>query len=261
MAENAIFGACVAAGFRVNEADGTVDGVSHGIAWRLIPKAGTLDMSVNISEKNLQKWQADLTGGTVAFRGFGVQLTVPGMAAWQPDDLLQFIDNWTGYAECAAATSHEDKFESYKEPASRYWLGLAGALLGALCGTIPWVLISLFGYQLGLLGALISIGAFYGYSRLGGAHDTRFAVTVIIICSLVAVMLGQIACTAIRITIQSEQAVPLWVALSFCFTPAGLVSVAGNSFFALLMCALGFVGIRGKVMEYTHESGYLRRRK
>ena len=263
MALTEIFAALTAAGYRVNEAAGTVDGVTNNIAWRLIPAEGTLDMSLNISAENLARWQQALNGrGTISHHGFGVRLCADGLSALSGDDVLKFIDGWTSYAAGAAGASFEDKFESFKEPASFYWLGLLGALLGAFAGVIPWVLVSLLsGWELGILGALISVASFFGYRLLRGAHDTRFAMVVIVIASILAVFFGQTLCTAVSITLYSEAPIAFLDALAYCFSLPGIISVAGDSLFAVLMCALGFVGIRGRVLEYTHERGFLRRKK
>lgn len=256
-----LYDACTAAGYRPNAETGMVDGVTHGIAWRLSPEAGTLDLSVSISEKNLQKWTQDFAGGTVAYYGYGVRLTAAGMANMTPEALVSYIDGWTAYAEGAAASSFDNKFQSYREPLAAYFRGAAGALLGALVGVIPWVLSGFLGFQLWIFGILVSVAAFYGYRQLRGAHATGFAVGAIVIASLLAVFVGEVVGGAFSLVLYSETPITFWAALSACLTPAGLIWVAQDAVFGLLCCALGFFGIRGKVMEYTHERGYLRRRK
>lgn len=262
MALTEIFSACAAAGYRVNETAGTVDGVTKGIAWRLTPAQGTLDLSVSVSEKNLKKWQEALSGGaTVVYHGFGVRLTAAGVADMTGEALLAYIDGWTAYAAGAAGASFDDSFQSYREPVAAYIRGAAGALGGALVGIIPWVLSGFLGFQLWFFGILISVASFFGYRWARGAHATGFAVGCITITSLLAVVAGQVLDTSLSLMLYSEVAMSFGEALGFCFTLPGLQMVASGSLYALLACALGFVGIRGKVMEYTHESGYLRRKK
>lgn len=261
MALTELYAACTAAGYRANSEAGTVDGVTNGIAWRLTLPAGTLDMSVSVSEKNLKKWQETLTAGEVVYHGFGVRLTADGVEHMSGESLLSYIDGWTGYAAAAAGASFDDKFQSYREPIAAYLRGAAGAFLGALVGVLPWILLGLLGWQLWIFGAVISIGSFYGYQWLRGAHATGFAVACIVVSSLIAVLLGEAVSTAVFMVQTAEVALTFWQALATCFTPLGLLSVAGDSLFAILACALGFVGIRGKVMDYTHESGFLRRKK
>lgn len=256
-----LYDACAAAGYRPNAEAGTVDGVTHGIAWRLTPQAGTLDLSVSVSEKNRQKWEQDFAGGTVAYYGYGVRLTASGMMNMTVEALLSYIDGWTAYAERAAGSSFDNKFESYREPAAAYFRGAAGAFLGALVGVIPWVLSGFLGFQLWIFGILVSVAAFYGYRQLRGAHVTGFAVGAIVIASLLAVFVGEVFSSALSMVMYSEVPIAFSAALGACLTPAGLMWVARSAVFGLLCCALGFFGIRGKVMEYTHERGYLRRRK
>lgn len=262
MALTDLYAACRAAGHRVNEEAGTVDGVCAGIAFRLMPAAGTVDLSVNISEKNLKKWQEQLgAAATVAYHGFGVRLTVPGLADMSGEEVLAALERWTGYAAGAAGKSFTDKFESYREPVAAYFKGAVGAFLGALVGVIPWVLVGALGWYMWLFGAFISVASFYGYQWLKGAHSTRFAVGSIVISSLLALMVAQVLGTAMDWMLYSEVAMSFGEALAFCFTREGLQLILSDSLFGLIACAVGFIGIRGKVMAYTHESGYLRRRK
>lgn len=257
-----LYNVCAAAGHRVNAEAGTVDGVCRGIAFRLMPESGTVDLSVNIAEKNLQKWQEQLGAtATVVYHGFGVRLTVAGLSAMSGEQVLAALDGWTSYASGAAGQSFTDKFQSYREPVAAYFRGAAGAFLGALVGVIPWVLVGALGWYMWLFGSVISVASFYGYQWLRGAHSTHFAVGSIVVSSLLALMVAQVLGTAVDWMLYSEVAMSFGEALAFCFTREGLQIILSDSLFGLLACALGFVGIRGKVMDYTHESGYLRRRK
>lgn len=256
-----LYAVCTSAGFRVDESAGTVDGISHGIAWRLLLTEGVLDIAVRVSDKRLQMWQRDFAGGQVCLHGFGVRLTAPNMTQMTPEALLTYLDGWTAYAEGAVSASFDNKFQRYGDPPSRYLRGALGAFLGALVGVIPWVLGGFLGFRLWILGFLISVAAFYGYQRLGGAHATGFAVGAIVVSSLLAVFVGQVFSTAVSLTLYSEVPMAFSDALRYCLAPTQLVWVLRSAGSGLLCCALGFVGIRGKVMEYTHSTGYLRRRK
>lgn len=252
-----VYESCAAAGYRADGEAGTVDGVCSGVAFRARPAEGTLDLSVNVSEKNLKRWQQTLPEGiTAALQERGVRL-----AGNLPTDLPAFIAAQTAYGAGLADTSFSNKFQTYKEPFIAYLRGVLGAFLGALAGTAVWTLTGFIGFRLWIFGAVISIAAFYGYMWLRGAHNTRFAVTVIVICSLLALAAGQLGSSAILILRASEEPVTFWEAVAICLTPEGLRAVFSSSLFALLACALGFVGIRGKVMDYTHERTWMRRRK
>ena len=262
MALTELYTVCEAAGHRVNAEAGTVDGICCGIAFRLMPEAGTVDLSVNISEKNLKKWQEQLgAAATVAYHGFGVRLTVPGLADLSGEQVLAALESWTGYASGAAGQSFTDKFESYREPIVAYFKGAVGAFLGALVGVIPWVLVGAMGWYSWLFGSVISVASFYGYQWLKGAHSTRFAVGSIVVSSLLALMVAQVLGMAVDWMTLSEVPMSFGEALAFCLSPVGIRLMLSDSLFGLIACAVGFIGIRGKVMAYTHESGYLRRRK
>lgn len=252
-----VFESCAAAGYRADPAAGTVDGVCSGVAFRARPGEQTLDLSLNVSEKNLKRWQQSLPEGiTVSQQERGVRL-----AGALPADLPGFIAAQTAYGAGLADTSFTDKYQRYREPFTAYLRGALGAFLGAVAGTALWTLTGFIGFRFWFFGAVISIAAFYGYMWLKGAHDTRFAVAVIVIFSLLALVGGQIGSSAILYMKWSEEPISFWQAVLFYLTPEGLADILYTSLFSLLACALGFLGIRGKVMDYTHERTWLRRRK
>ena len=262
MALREIYDACAAVGYRVNEEAGTVDGVCHGIAFRLMPQEGTLDLSMNISADNLEKLRGLFgTNGHVDYHGSGVRLSAAGVDQMMGDAAVGYIDGWTEVASNLAGASFEDTFSSYREPVAAYVRGVLGGLLGAVAGMALWSLVGLLGVRFWFLGALISVGAFYGYQWLRGAHATGFAIGVIVVCSLLAVLGGQVLENAIFLVMNSDTPITFWQALGFYLTPSGLVAVLRSSVYAFLACALGFVGIRGKVLMYTHETTFLRRKK
>ena len=70
--------------------------------------------------------------------------------------------------------------------------GIIGALIGAVIGAIPWFICSRFlGMYLGILGAVISIASFFGYTKLNGRKNFGFALVVVIIFSIIAVLLSE----------------------------------------------------------------------
>lgn len=252
-----LFETCAAAGYRIDREAGTVDGVCSGVAFRARPEEGLLDLSVNVSEKNLKRWQQELPEGvTVSLQERGVRL-----AGALPADLPGFIEVQTAFGAGLADTSFTDKFEKYGEPITAYLRGAAGAFLGALVGAALWTLTGFIGFRLWIFGAAVSIAAFYGYMRFRGAHHTRFAVAVIVIFSLLAVIAGQLGSSAVMLMRTAEESVSFWEAVAAYLTPEGLRALFSSSLLSLAACALGFVGIRGKVMEYTHERTWMRRRK
>ncbi|QVK16896.1 hypothetical protein KHQ81_08255 [Mycoplasmatota bacterium] len=72
-----------------------------------------------------------------------------------------------------------------------YFLGTIGALLGGLIGTIPWFIVSYFGFYASFLGYLIGIASLKGYKTLGGKYGfkTRW---IILVCVLFSVVFAEL---------------------------------------------------------------------
>lgn len=62
--------------------------------------------------------------------------------------------------------------------------GVLGAFLGALIGSIPWVLIYMFGYLASIGGILIGMGAVFGYKKLSGRVGTACVVSAVVFAAL-----------------------------------------------------------------------------
>ena len=71
-------------------------------------------------------------------------------------------------------------------------MGIIGAILGALVGAIPWFLVSTFtSFYVGWLGFLVGWAAIFGYQKLKGRKSFRLAITVVVICSLLALVVAE----------------------------------------------------------------------
>ena len=71
-------------------------------------------------------------------------------------------------------------------------LGIIGALLGALVGAVPWFFVSTFtSFYVGWLGFLVGWAAAFGYQKLKGRKSFRLAITVVVICSLLALIVAE----------------------------------------------------------------------
>ena len=70
--------------------------------------------------------------------------------------------------------------------------GVLGAFLGALIGSIPWVLIYMFGYLASIGGILIGMGAVFGYKKLSG----RVGVACVVSAVVFAALMVPLACYA-----------------------------------------------------------------
>ena len=133
---------------------------------------------------------------------------------------------------------------------NEYASGIIGALLGALIGAIPWYLLETFvGYFAAILGYLIAYAAFFGYKKLGGAKKTVFALTVIIISCIIAVLAAEYAS---QYTIGVLDPEVKTIAAEYGLKPGELVvlimrdpqfflDILPNLLLGLLFCALGMV--------------------
>ena len=268
MAIGELLQACAGKGYKVDTAAGTASGVQEGIAFRADPAAGTLEMSVNVPENHLPKLQSRLEslsyrGATAVHHHFGILVTVPGAADLPPDRYLRLIEDATREAAKLIGVAYDDKFErGDREPFSAYLRGILGALLGAVVGVLPWFGASiLLNWQFGWLAFLVSTGAFVGYTRLCGAHRTGFATAVIVISSLAAMYLSNLAEVCVSVYRLAEE-LPMETVWAF-LQQGGAVSPAvwQNMLFGVVFAAIGLAAVRSRVLTYTHEPWFLRRPK
>ena len=72
-----------------------------------------------------------------------------------------------------------------------YGLGILGALIGGIIGSIPWIVIALTtNFFIGWLGFVIGISALYGYKKLGGIED-KYAKWIILGATVISVIFAQ----------------------------------------------------------------------
>lgn len=255
-------------GYKANVSADTLSGVVNGIAFRLTIGADwKLEMSVSITEKQLPKLEARLAakwpGTTAVHYQFGILVTRPQPPIPTAEELFAYIDQAAAEAVRDISVAHTDRFEKYGEPAYVYVRGAAGALLGALVGTIPWILLGGFGWISMWLGALISTASFYGYRKCKGAHHTAFATTVIIAFSVLTMLGASLA----------SEVVYWWSSGAFSslsetleavgayLTSGGILTVLRDSGIGLVFGLMGLFGIKRHILDYTHEPRFLRRQK
>ena len=259
-----LLAACAAEGYRIDEKAGTASGVASGIAFLARVEPGTIEMSVNIPADHLPKLQAGIAAAspayaaaTVVHHNFGVLLTLPGTDALPPEEYTALIRIAAVEATKLIGVAYDDKFDRDGEPVSAYIRGFFGALLGAVVGIIPWVLVSsLLHITSWYLGALISVASFYGYCYLRGAHSTRYAVTLIVVFSLGVMVLPGVVTQCIYVM---QEGAAFWDALALAFQPQVLISNLASMGFGLLANIAGLLAIKNRVLSYTHEAQFLRR--
>ena len=259
-----LLAACAAEGYRIDEKAGTASGVASGIAFLARVEPGTIEMSVNIPADHLPKLQAGIAAAspayaaaTVVHHNFGVLLTLPGTDGLSPEEYTALIRIAAVEATKLIGVAYDDKFDRDGEPVSAYIRGFFGALLGAVVGIIPWVLVSsLLHITSWYLGALISVASFYGYCYLRGAHSTRYAVTLIVVFSLGVMVLPGVVTQCIYVM---QEGAAFWDALALAFQPQVLISNLASMGFGLLANIAGLLAIKNRVLSYTHEAQFLRR--
>lgn len=141
-----------------------------------------------------------------------------------------------------------------------YPLGLLGALLGAAAGSIPWFLASTFAnFFIGWLGFLVGLCACWGYRKFRGARRTGYAMTVIILSSILAVVLSEFASNMyILCTDHGWQRSARHMGISVYRLAAeslvmreNLPYILPNLAMGLLIGGLGIFSARRQVLEYT----------
>lgn len=141
-----------------------------------------------------------------------------------------------------------------------YVRGFAGALLGALIGVIPWFLASTFiNFFVGWLGFLVGVAACWGYRKLRGARRPGYAMTVVIVCSVLALVLAEFASWMFVLCTDPEwQADAAWygipvaqMALKAILMPENWHLILPGLAVGLLIGGLGIAASRRKVLEYT----------
>ena len=78
------------------------------------------------------------------------------------------------------------------EDQGNVFMGVLGALSGALVGAIPWFLVSTFtSFYVGWLGFLIGWAAAFGYQKLKGRRSFGLAMAAVVIFSLLALVAAE----------------------------------------------------------------------
>lgn len=142
-----------------------------------------------------------------------------------------------------------------------YFSGLLGALLGALIGSIPWFLVSAFAnFYVGWLGFLTGVSAFFGYKLLKGARVNWYAMTVTILCSIVAILVSEFCAVWIYLSNDSE-----WIEVAASFDmsvtsyvfislldPENLWMIISGTWIGLLIGVLGIISVRKNIIAYCN---------
>lgn len=90
------------------------------------------------------------------------------------------------------------------EKKNRYGLGMLGALLGAFVGSIPWILMYVFGNMMySILAILIVLCSFYGYKIMKAKIDKKLPL-ILSICSFIAITVTMFILIPISLMMKEE---------------------------------------------------------
>ena len=141
-------------------------------------------------------------------------------------------------------------------------LGILGALLGALVGAIPWFLVSTFtNFYVGWLGFLVGWAAAFGYQKLKGRKLFGFAMAVVVISSLLALLAAEFGTVMYALCTNSDvQLLADWygisvVSMAFDILSQRLPDIIGdilpNLVLGLIIGGLGILSAGKYVRQYT----------
>lgn len=147
-----------------------------------------------------------------------------------------------------------------QESALRYFTGILGGLLGALVGAVPWFLVATFtGFFVGWLGFLVAWCSYFGYRLFRGVKNKAFALSVIIICSVAAIIFSDFCGNMVALCRDAdwqETAAQYGVSvaeLAFVSITAteNLSILLPNLLIGLAIGVLGIISIRKQVAAYV----------
>ena len=129
----------------------------------------------------------------------------------------------------------------YEEPRGSVGMGILGAALGALIGAVVWALVGMAGYIVSAVGLLTAFLASKGYDLLHGRQG-RIKVVVLLVCVILAVLLGTAGSAAIQIhQVYEEEGCSLYIKEADFFRRMIPALMEDSEFIAAIVkdCALG----------------------
>lgn len=79
-----------------------------------------------------------------------------------------------------------------------YFLGSIGAIIGALAGSIIWIILRFWGWYTVIGGAAISFCSFMGYKILGGKKN-KIAIIIVSVFTLCVIFIAELFLTVIEV--------------------------------------------------------------
>ena len=164
----------------------------------------------------------------------------------QTEDIALFAD--VACPLCASCVQKiEENNRSYKGSPVAYVTGIIGALLGALIGSIPWIVIYHLGWILSILAALIAVCSFQGYKLFRGPRKRGTASVIIYTSSIFASVASFVIYVFVLLKYYGYDAFSLhnYIVL---FSDSEVIT---SIIIALVFALLGIAGIHKQISTYT----------
>lgn len=141
--------------------------------------------------------------------------------------------------------SIEERNNEYSAAKNNFLIGFAGAAIGALAGSVVWVVIGLLGYFAAIAGAAISFCAVKGYTMMKG-KVTVPAILMICLISLVVLVIAQFVTLDINAYMEFQKAgaqISFWQVFQHTFEIPFLDSELTTGFVKDIVLGLLFMAL------------------
>ncbi|MDR2210983.1 MAG: hypothetical protein LBO65_05875 [Spirochaetaceae bacterium] len=191
---------------------------------------------------------------------FGVKTVCQLCELNTPDGYYKYDNKIVPLCDDCVTKTNAKKDELKSADFQSYVIGSIGALVGALLGSIVWILIGLLGYYASIGGVAISYASFAGYTKLGGKSN-KAAIIIIAISVLIAVVFAELAGLGIEI-MKYLKSKDVQVSLSELIQIMGELLKEGESIgdmirsmlLGLLFAGLGSLGLLKNISQAAKEA-------
>ena len=235
-------------------------------------QGGTITIEQNIPFKGLKTEDIEnlLKKLTVLFRDAGATAACFNCNSVQTDGFAKV--NGVAMKLCSECSigiegTIAQETEAHATAQNHYFTGTIGALLGALIGSIAWVLIGLLGYLAAIGGIAIAFCAAKGYTMMKGKVNALGIVIICLIC-IVVMVVAQFVTVDIQVLNEFSKAgspIGFWDATSFTLEviqnePEVTSEFIKDTLLGLLFLALGSYSIiKSLVVQAKSPAGSFQR--
>lgn len=259
---------CAARGFSV-DVQGAVSGLLYGLPFRGAAgsawSAGVVTRGavppVGGEEKVRDYLRGVYPDTDAAIRWererLSVVLTPPDADRENPESFLAFLDETAGIASALLAAPEETDGAANSsagrslpaEERAALLRGAAGASLGALAGTLPWLVFLIFGgLSLGLLCFAMPVAAFFGYKWFRGPRSGKTAMLAAAIPSFVLLLPAAFFGDTLYWLRRLDEPAAFWQVLA---TPVVISQSCAGALVGAALIVLGLIFLRNMVRDYA----------